>query len=647
MNSFYDICTTKCFVIPANQRGFSWSKKEAAAIFSDLELAETHSHYMGPVIVTRTDSRDFLDDNQMTTAEFSLDDGQQRLSTFFIIASALRSRMELLNGGPDIESKDLERVLFYKKSGLRLRLTNKNPDLNNFFSYVIQGTPSPPARKSPPMVALEEVKAYVDSVISGMTLPQLVSWKQKITNLAKFIFVDLARENVDRYLTFDAINSRGLPLSEFDKIKNFCILVATKRGMSIKPEVEWYKAIQHLEAFRVSSRADEAAFIAELYAVFFNHRVIQGLVHAAFVDRFTKLLTTTDASLEKELKAFVRLWEPMAKSFGFIATKKRSLLYTNALCSRGARSWLDRLDNLNLPTITRTVLTACHYKLSKPDFEKCARACEIFTFRTYAVGNRRKDKHAAHIVKLAHDVLLNGKTAPDVLSRVCRWLKDLAPMSAFIDELANGKPKYNADRYVRGWNYCYYFLYEYECDRSPRGVSPLAWLEQGVGRDNSQEHILPQTHRDGGWWERHWPDAAKAEKFKHRLGNLTLTSNNSALGRKPIHLKLADPSGGYSYSHRSATNSEKHIRDFTSGSDWKEFNILKREHELLEFASRRWSIPCCSDNGEVILPSEFAALGDAYSKIAVDHRHCVSEASEAADHVDDVAQDESNDDDLI
>jgi hypothetical protein len=645
MNSFHDICTSKCFLIPTNQRGFSWAERDAEAVFSDLELADVHSHYMGPVIVTRTVEPDFLDDSQMATAEFYLDDGQQRLSTFFIIASLLRQRLESLNGGPYIETHELERLLFYRKGGLQLRLRNKNADLDNFFSYIITGSPSPPARRSPPMVALEKVKAAVSHKLAPLSASELVRWKHKITNQAKFILVDLARENVDRYLTFDAINSRGLPLSEFDKIKNFCILVATKRGLRIKPESDWYKAIQHLESFEVSSRADEAAFIAELYAAFFNERVVQGQVHAAFVEKFTKLLTAPDAALEAQLKDFIRLWEPMAKSFAFVATKKRKSFYSRSLCSKGTEAWLDRLDNLGLPTITRTVLTACHYKLSKAEFEKCARACEVFTFRTYAAGPYRKDKHASHIVKLAHDVLVGGKVESDVLARICRWLKDLAPMSKFIAELANGKAKYAADPDVRGWSYCYYFLYEYELDCSPRGVSPLNWLEPGVGRDNSQEHILPQKHRDGGWWASHWVDAAVAEAFKHRLGNLTLTTNNSALGRKAFHLKVTDPSGSHCYTHRNATNSEKRVPRFTNGTDWLPANILQREYELLEFASRRWSIPCCSDNGSVPLPPEFAALGPNYASITVACGQCVAEASQEADHVEENFPDDSIEDD--
>ena len=94
------------------------------------------------------------------------------------------------------------------------------------------------------------------------------------------------KSSAETPLAFDAINSRGLPLSEFDKIKNFCILVATKRDLSVRPEDEWYKALQQLEHFSVGSRENEDAFIADLYSSFHDESVSQTSVHRTLVDKY-------------------------------------------------------------------------------------------------------------------------------------------------------------------------------------------------------------------------------------------------------------------------------------------------------------------------------------------------------------------------
>jgi hypothetical protein len=178
-------------------------------------------------------------------------------------------------------------------------------------------------------------------------------------------------------------------------------------------------------------------------------------------------------------------------------------------------------------------------------------------------------------------------------------------MQSVISRLANGEPKYAHDPLLPGWQHCYYFLYEYEVKVSPTGTAPLPYATSENVAKNTQEHILPQEHRDGDWWESEWPDRAEADQYKHRLGNLVLTSNNNALGRKRIALKLTAPAPEYCYTHINATNSEKRIANFTSGDHWRPTHILKRELEMVRVASERWSIPCVNDGGTFSLPIEF------------------------------------------
>lgn len=631
MQTFSTLCDGKYYVIPPNQRGYSWGPHEVEAIFSDLDLAGTHAHYMGPIIVTRTETDDFQDAAYKTTAEFRLEDGQQRLTTFFLIANEIRKRIDQLNAGEspevEVESKELHRLLFFKHEGISLRIKNSNPELDQFLNFIISDSPVPPARRTPPMVAMEQCRNWIRQRVSQLLLNSLLLWKNKITNQAKFIWVNLKDEGVDRYLTFDAINSRGLPLSEFDKLKNFCILLDSKRDLSLQAEEEWYKAITYLEDFGVAARKEESTFISEAFSVFFNQRVGQDQVHDAFVRRFSSLLTSSNPTLEANLVEFVRFWEFLAKSFGFVATKRRGPYY-GTLCTTSAGAWLNRLDNMELPGITRVLLTACHHKFSSQDFEQVARACEILTFRYYAVFARRKDLNAGNILKLAHEVLTNKASLSDVLGRFCQWLSGHASLANVVDELASGRAKYYHDRDVKGWAHCYYFLYEYELFNSPKGVEPIAWESSGQGRVNTQEHILPQAHRDGGWWQGEWPDEAEADRYKHRLGNLTLTTNNHALGRKPISLKLDDPGSEHSFAHPNATNSEKRVVTFTNGHEWKAANILQRELEMLKFAVTRWSLPCCSDNGEIPLPKDFQSANPDWKAINVAVPDCIECSSD-------------------
>ena len=75
------------FIIPPNQRGYSWQEAQVKAVFSDLQLALSNkNHYFGPIV---------LNDKAANEAGFGggytyeVADGQQRLTTFYILLDRL------------------------------------------------------------------------------------------------------------------------------------------------------------------------------------------------------------------------------------------------------------------------------------------------------------------------------------------------------------------------------------------------------------------------------------------------------------------------------------------------------------------------------------------------------------------------------
>jgi len=134
MHTFRNICEGKVFVIPENQRGFSWKNNHVDDLFHDLELAGDQSHYLGPVIVSKLEGEDFQDDELATVGKFTLEDGQQRITSFMIIANELRLRADQLELEP-IHASELSRIVFYQQNGKQLRLENRNPNLQQFFSF--------------------------------------------------------------------------------------------------------------------------------------------------------------------------------------------------------------------------------------------------------------------------------------------------------------------------------------------------------------------------------------------------------------------------------------------------------------------------------------------------------------------------------
>ena len=594
--------------IPANQRAFSWGKRQVEDLIRDLTLAGDSAHYFGPIIVTKTARPAFIDDEYSNTIEYYVDDGQQRITTLFLFANEIRRAMTAL-GGPPGAIEDLRKLIFIRHGGLKPRLTNAQPALEYYLRHVLDDPTAvaPPAERAPAMTAMDEVRTYLRKMLEGKSLADLLRWKNRILNQAMFEWVDIGGLGLNRYLTFDAINSRGLPLSEFDKIKNFCLLLATERGHALPIESSWYDALVELQKFGVADRTTERAFIAEVFSVFHNRPTPEDRVHDEFVREYRSLLSSNDAALLAELGSFISVWTRYARSFAFLSANVSLRNYgTNS--STAAGRWLDRLDNMGLPTITRAILATCHMQFGASDFERIAESSEVYTFRIHAVMRKRKDANKKILTRIANKVMRKGGDIASVIKQLCAILERDASLKAIVTELGNGTPKYNYDPRTGGWAHCYYFLYEYELSVSPLGVEPLPYAKNKEVIKNTQEHILPQGHRDGGWWEARW-DAIRAEEFKHRLGNLVLTSDNFALGRKPIAEKLDAPPPTHCFNHSKATNSEKLIRNYTDGSQWSEGSILKREFDMLVFAAKRWHLGCSNDVGSIALPSAFGALG--------------------------------------
>lgn len=633
MHSLSAVCTGKRFVVPANQRGFSWGPTQVDDLIQDMILAHAQTHYMGPLIVSRTQTADISDDKLENIAEFTLEDGQQRMTTLFIFMKEILRKLEQLDGQDQllVERGRLQRHVYYRVGGDVPRLRNENPALDSYYRLILDEPGlQPPAVRTPPMRALDQVREHIRNYLEGKTLDELRIWGARLLERAQLIWIDLSQHNINRYLAFDAINSRGLPLTDFDKIKNFCILIDSERQLGLQADTQWYAAIAEFERFSISARSHEDAYITELYSAFHGRVVTRDNVHSEFVQRYRSLLTAQDDILGNELRLFVSFWQPYAASFGFISTRSRSSHY-GALCTPAAGEWLDRIDNMNLLTITRPLLVSAHLRRPPQEFEQLSRACEIYTFRMFAVLRFRKDRNSAEINRAANQTLRGGADAAYLQRQICIWLSQHAPLSRVILRLADGEPKYAFDPRINGWGHCYYFLYEYEVGHAPQGVGPLPWGTSKAQKLNTQEHVLPQGHRDGGWWEAHWPDADEAERFKHRLGNLVLTADNHELGRKPIDQKLNDPQGGYGFNSANSTNTERLISNYTDGLTWRPNNILSRERDMLEFAAHRWSIPCCSDNDAIQLPDEFGPPGGGHAVIDVDFEGCIEENEELED----------------
>lgn len=589
-----NILGQRAFIIPNNQRGYSWTKRQIQDLFDDLELMGNKCHYLGTIICSKVNS--FTDEvSRETIISYKLEDGQQRLTTFLIILKLLKDRFVAVDDEETVESKELERLFSFYQQGQKLRVENENKDINEFMRQllVIDGLKNKPNLVTPPMRRIQDAFDFIKAKLEAIdNKDKLIDLKNKLCNQALVIDVDLSDAQVDRYLTFDAINSRGLELTEFDKIKNFSILLNERQKLELEPDGEWYASITNIESFKIGTRTYENAFIAELFSVFHGFSASNSDVHDKFVKEYKTLLDGVNNKKANSLKNFISLWEDYSKSFAFVnSSNELKRTFIGKCCSKEAFDELLKLDRLNYRGITGSILVASHYSFSFEDFSKVAKACEIYTFRMHGICRYRVDKNSKAILKLSHQILVGKIEVEDVLKQIALWLSNDSSMAVCVEKLAS------TDLNYKNWTLTYYFLYEFEMSLSVQPTLP--WAETDHKKFESIEHILPQNSRTAEWWKIHWPEELVAEKWSHRLGNLVLTNGNSILARKSIDKKLYDEDASYYYKHNNSTNAEKQIQNYTNGSIWQETQILTREISLLEFFVHRWAFEYIQSGLEV------------------------------------------------
>jgi hypothetical protein len=113
LRSIFDLLTER-FSIPSYQRGYRWESRQVEALLNDLAAFQLSSrqanpnkfYCLQPVVVRRRPENDW-----------ELVDGQQRLTTIFLIMGALRDIAAMLNRGCYEISYDIRdgRVEFLKR----------------------------------------------------------------------------------------------------------------------------------------------------------------------------------------------------------------------------------------------------------------------------------------------------------------------------------------------------------------------------------------------------------------------------------------------------------------------------------------------------------------------------------------------------
>ena len=483
-------------------------------------------------------------------------DGQQRITTLILLLKAIA---EASDYSDTTEAKVREELMgsLVKDDDATLLLLQTNHDSSHYFANYIRNGTHPPSEDASTiadrelLAAIEDCERFVDDWQSANN--SLVDLVILLKNRLTFIFHEIDDEALV-YTVFEVLNSRGLDVSWFDRLKSMLMAVVFETETENSPEIidEVHSLWTRIYA-RVGLRLGLSTESLRFAATLLNPR------------RPSRLLGEEDA---------VRLLHKQSKDGPAQVIKTTEWLkdITAAVDKLAANR---RTNAVTRIAQARMVATAIYLR---PDFTECERTrilntWENVTFRIYGMFKKDSRSAVGDYVRLAWSIVKQQLSADRVIKRLLDIGKNY-PISDAVENL-RGTNWYDYGEDLR------YFLHRYEehlSKQAGQNFDNEQWNRiWATSASNSIEHIRPQS-----WWTSRGQEDDEGKM--HGLGNLLLLPPR--LNSKLKNMSATEKADAYT---KTGLLIAQEVADLISASGWTLETIKQREDDLLRWAIQEWA----------------------------------------------------------
>ncbi|MCX5933185.1 MAG: DUF262 domain-containing protein [Pseudanabaena sp. LacPavin_0818_WC45_MAG_42_6] len=521
---------TKQYVVPLFQRPYSWKKSEWQMLWDDLldlcELETPRTHFMGSIVTMPTNSI------PEGVSKYLLIDGQQRLTTIFILLCALR------NHARQIEDKRLS-------AKIDAILTNLHEDGMDYFKL----QPTQVDRDVFHQLIQDNESNEVienNSILECYTFffKKIRQLNSDLQQLQKIICTNLSvvsvvlSSNDDPYLVFESLNAKGRALTQADLIRNYFFM----RIHVDKQDLIYTKYWQPMQEL-----------LGDNLTEFIRHYLTKNGIDVKQSDIYFQLkekINQSDAlshlqDLYKFADYYSRLLNPELENN--LKVRKR----------------LIRINRLEVATVYPFLLNCydewMQKRISENELIEIFHILENFLIRRFVCNVQTRGLNRIFALlysQVIKDVDIDSNAFVERVKSVLQT-KDYPKDAEFKERLLDVKL--------------------YGSNRSEKARLILESIEESfrhkeqISFDNlTIEHILPQTLNN--WWKDHLGQDWEItyELFLHTIGNLTLTAYNGELSNSDFVTKKKE----YQNSHLELNS---YFQDIDT---WKREDIEKRAENL-------------------------------------------------------------------
>lgn len=548
------------FVIPVYQRNYTWTAgKEVAQYLEDLKSVlkgEYSNHFLGILIYLDTPIDSF-------TREYSVIDGQQRLTTTFIILYAIKS---ILKDKGDCEAIN-------NLNGQYLT----NPYSNDKMKYKLK-----------PLVADDEVYQKIieerfdeiketDSNVYKNYLYVIAKIKRMIDegytandvlmalNKLYVVCVPISEEDNAQKI-FESINATGVKLTASDLIRNYIL-------MDLKSEVQeqYYKDYWKKIEDYISSDSKKLELFFRMYLAARTHNLP---TRSAIYRNFVSWVKESNISTEELLKDVVQYADAYYNIY------RKDIKELDSSIRESIKEFRRILSDMPAPALMELYLLYKKKCISEQTFSKIVQMISCYLIRR-ALCNLDTNNISRMFPTFIRDVMVECNGNYDNISDIVGKnlvTKNVGNAMYMPTDTQMRETIANANMYnIRATLRIFFDKLELRNNPAPVDLTSL-----------SVEHIMPQS-KSKEWMKELRIDEETYNYNLHRLGNLTLAakSDNSAMGDKLWEYK------------NKILKSTSHLKineEVLKVNKWTIQEIEKRTNDLIEKMIELYPYPEVNEN---------------------------------------------------
>ena len=230
----------RLFRIPQYQRTYSWHGEQRQDLFEDIQrtwaAGKERSHFMATVVGLRREKRTIMTKEHQV---IEVVDGQQRITTLVLLLKAIAKALDRSESSGKRIGQELDETLV-KPDRASLLLLQTNHDSSHYFADYLRTGNHPPSASANTLAdrellsAMEDCQKFVAGwQVDGNSLEDLVNL---LKNRLTFVFHEIGDEALV-YTVFEVLNSRGLDVSWFDRLKSMLIAIVFEAETGNKSEI--------------------------------------------------------------------------------------------------------------------------------------------------------------------------------------------------------------------------------------------------------------------------------------------------------------------------------------------------------------------------------------------------------------------------